>query len=106
MLARIFCKQPQCWTKRVMPNHLHIIWQIQPGHERDEVQRDFLKYTAQKIRLDLMDNNPELLKEFEVVASDRKYQFWERNTLSIDIYSRDTFIQKLNYIHRNPVHER
>ena len=23
---------------------------------------------------DLVDNNPELLKEFEVVASDRKYQ--------------------------------
>jgi hypothetical protein len=30
----------------------------------------------------------------------------ERNTLSIDIFSRDTFLQKLNYIHRNPVHER
>ena len=52
-----------------------------------------------------MENNPELLKEFEVFASDRKYQFWERNTLSIDIYSRNTFIQKLNYIHRNPVHD-
>jgi putative transposase len=54
----------------------------------------------------LVENNPELLKEFEVVASDRKYQFWERNTLSIDIYSRGTFLQKLHYIHRNPVHER
>jgi putative transposase len=89
-----------------MPNHLHLIWQIQPSHKREEVQRDFLKYTAQKIRFDLVENNPELLKEFEVVASDRKYQFWERNTLSIDIYSRDTFLQKLNYIHRNPIHER
>jgi hypothetical protein len=33
-------------------------------------------------------------------------QVLERNTLSIDIYSRDTFIQKLNHIHRNPVYER
>lgn len=41
--------------------------------EREEVQRDFLKYTAQKARFDLLENNPELLKEFEVVASDRKY---------------------------------
>jgi putative transposase len=54
----------------------------------------------------LIENNPELLKEFEVAASDRKYQFWERNTLSIDIYSRYTFTQKLNYIHRNPIYER
>jgi len=26
----------------------------------EEVQRDFLKYTAQKIRFDLVDNNPEV----------------------------------------------
>jgi REP element-mobilizing transposase RayT len=99
-------KRVKVFSFVIMPNHLHIIWQIQPGHEREEVQRDFLKYTAQKIRFDLMDNNPELLKEFEVVATDRKYQFWERNTLSIDLYSRDTLIQKLQYTHRNPVHER
>lgn len=87
----------------IMPNHLHLIWQVQPGHEREEVQRDFLKYTAQKIRFDLMDGNPEGLKEFEVNKSDRKYQFWERNTLSTDLYKHQTFMQKLNYIHHNPM---
>ncbi len=90
----------------IMPNHLHLIWQIQPGHERTDVQRDFLKYTAQKIRFDLIDNNPELLNKFEVNARDRKYQFWERNTLSVDLYNHHTFIQKLDYIHYNPLHER
>ena len=89
-----------------MPNHLHLIWQIQPGHEREEVQRDFLKYTAQKIRFDLLENNSELLKEFEVVASDRKYQFWERNALSVEIWSEKVFLQKLKYIHANPVRAR
>ena len=29
----------------IMPNHLHLIWQMQPGHERKHVQRDFLKFT-------------------------------------------------------------
>jgi putative transposase len=58
-----------------MPNHIHLIWQIQPGHEREDVQRDFLKNTAQKTRFDLVDNNPEGLKEFEVAAPDLKYQF-------------------------------
>ena len=90
----------------IMPNHIHLIWQIQPGHEREDVQRDFLKYTAQKIRFELMDNNPEGLKEFEVTAPDRKYQFWERNALSVDLYNHLSFMQKLNYIHYNPVHER
>ena len=54
-----------------MPNHIHIIWQIQGGHKRENVQRDFLKFTAQKIKYDLKDNNQDLLKQFEVNAKDR-----------------------------------
>lgn len=57
---------------------------LPPRHERDEVQKDFLKYTAQKIGFDLVDNNPELVKEFKVNGGGRKHQFWERNTLSTD----------------------
>jgi hypothetical protein len=39
-------------------------------------------------------------------ALEETQRLWERNILSIDIFSRDRFLQKLNYIHRNPVHER
>lgn len=85
--------------------HIHIIWQIQGGHKRENVQRDFLKFTAQKIKYDLKDNNEVLLKEFAVNASDRQYQIWERNPLSIDIYNRKVFMEKLNYLHRNPTQE-
>ena len=90
----------------IMPNHIHTIWQIQGGHELENVQRDFLKFTAQSIKYDLKENNRELLTEFDVDAKDRRYQFWERNPLSVDIYSREVFLEKLNYIHRNPVQEK
>jgi REP element-mobilizing transposase RayT len=43
----------------IMPNHIHLIRQIQPGHKRENVQRDFLKYTAQKIKFDLLENDKE-----------------------------------------------
>jgi putative transposase len=56
-----------------MPNHLHLIWQIQLGHKRQNVQRDFLKFTAQQIRFDMQINHIEWLKEFAVNAKDRKY---------------------------------
>ena len=36
-------------------------------------------------------------------AKDRKYQFWERNPLSIDLFAKEIFIQKMEYIHYNPV---
>ena len=31
----------------IMPNHIHIIWEILAPHKTENIQRDFLKYTAQ-----------------------------------------------------------
>lgn len=87
----------------VLSNHIHLIWQMKPGHKREDVQRDFLKFTAQTFRFDLEKNDPEGLAHFEVNLKDRKYQFWKRNTLSVDLFSGAVFRQKLDYIHRNPV---
>jgi REP element-mobilizing transposase RayT len=87
----------------IMDNHIHIIWQLQAGRKRNDVQRDFLKYTAQLIKKDMMKHHPDELKEFLVNAKDRKYQFWERNPLSVEIWSEKVLLQKLKYIHENPV---
>ncbi len=87
----------------IMSNHIHLIWQIQPGHKRENVQRDFLKYTSQTIMRDLELNHPQVLKVFEVDAKDRKYQLWQRNPLSIDLWTKEVYIQKMEYIHNNPV---
>ncbi|MFL9483139.1 hypothetical protein ACI6Q2_10220 [Chitinophagaceae bacterium LWZ2-11] len=86
-----------------MNNHIHIVWQIQGGYKRENVQRDFLKFTAYNIKKDLEVNHPHVLKKFKVDAKDRSYQFWERNALSIDLYTHDVFIQKIKYIHENPI---
>lgn len=36
-------------------------------------------------------------------AKDRKYQFWERNPLSVELRNHPVFRQKLDYINWNPV---
>ena len=87
----------------IMPNHMHLIWQMQAGREREDVQRDFLKHTAQTIKEDMIINYPSALPGYLVNAKDRKYQFWERNALSVDIWSEKVLVQKLDYIHQNPV---
>lgn len=87
----------------IMPNHIHIVWQVRQGHLLKNVQRDFLKFTSQQIQKDLRTNHPGLHKEFEVNLKDRKYQIWKRKPLSIDLYSREVIEQKLDYIHHNPV---
>ena len=88
----------------IMPNHIHIIWQLQAGQQRENLQRDFLKYTAQVIKEDVLQNDPKELKNYLVNAKDRKFQFWERNALSIEIWSEKVFMEKINYMHQNPLH--
>ena len=48
-------------------------------------------------------NDDKLLDQLNVKAADRNYQVWERNALSVDLFTEEVFIQKLNYIHNNPV---
>jgi len=86
----------------IMPNHIHLIWQIQDKHIKQNVQQSFLKFTAQKMMFRLIDTGDTTLENYKVKASDREYQFWERNPLSIDLWSRPVFMQKLAYMHNNP----
>lgn len=37
----------------IMLNHIHVVWRIHEDRLREDVQRDFLKYTAQQIKFDL-----------------------------------------------------
>jgi REP element-mobilizing transposase RayT len=90
-------KRVQVNTFVIMSNHIHLIWQVQKGFEREDVQRDFLKFTSQTIKRDLKKNHPAVLAKFLFSAKDRKYQIWERNPLSVDLLTKEIFIQKMNY---------
>jgi putative transposase len=87
----------------IMDNHIHLIWQMMAGIKPEAVQRDFMKYTAQKIKQDLIKNHPAVLAHFKVDTKDREYQFWERNALSVELNTLEMLKQKLGYIHYNPV---
>jgi len=96
-------KRVRVFSFVIMSNHMHLIWQMLGDHQREDVQRDFLKYTSQQIIRYLSEHDPVLLKELEVNATDRKYQVWERNALNIPLWSDKVVWQKLAYIHDNPV---
>jgi putative transposase len=90
----------------IMRNHIHLIWQALNEHTPESIQHSLLSYTAKKFKLAIELNYPKSLAQFKVSAKDRKYQFWERNALGIELYNHRTFIQKLDYIHQNPVKAR
>ncbi|MBL7903330.1 MAG: transposase [Bacteroidia bacterium] len=87
----------------IMPNHIHLIWRMEEGHELHTVQRDLLKFTAQHIKYGLVAENHPLVEKLKVNAADRKIQIWERNGYSFPLKKQNTILQKLNYIHNNPL---
>ena len=87
----------------IMENHIHLIWSPTKLYSLKHSQLCFMKYTAQKIKRVLEADHPRLLAEFLVELKDRTYQFWQRNPLCVDLYNNDILIQKLNYIHNNPL---
>ena len=43
---------------------------------------------------------------YEVNAANKKHELWQRNSLSVQIYSKSVAKQKLQYIHFNPVSDK
>ncbi len=85
----------------LMSNHLHIVWQSKGNNEIKKIQNSFIKHTSKEFKKQL--EKEDKLKEYEVNKIDRKYNFWKRDSLNVELFSAAVFFHKLNYIHYNPV---
>lgn len=85
-----------------MPNHIHLLWKIRDGFLREKVQGAFFSFTAHAFKKYLVKNNIEELSNYLVNDADRTYQFWEREPMVKECWTKKFFRQKLNYIHFNP----
>jgi len=68
-----------------------------------EVQKQFLEGCSKSMKADLERFHPQVLEMFKSTQKDRRYHFWKRNPLSIELYNDKIFQQKIEYIHNNPV---
>ena len=90
----------------IMPNHIHVLWRISSTCLLPDVKRDFLKFCSQKIKFDLEKNHPQVLALFKSNRKERKYQFWQDRSYNTPLHNRDVVVQKLEYIHNNPLSEK
>ena len=75
----------------IMPTHVHIIWEQLQKNGKETPQGSFLKYTAHEFLKKLKaDGNSKL---YEVNAANKKHQIWQRDSLSVEIISRNFAIQ-------------
>ena len=87
----------------IMPNHIHLLWAKQDEWLNKNITQMFLKYTAQQIKFRLLDQNSPMLDKFKSTQADRAYHFWERRPFVATMNDREVLLQKLDYIHNNPV---
>ena len=94
----------------IMTNHMHLIMQSGTGHLSDLI-RDFKKWTSVTL-LDAVRHEPEsrrewMLHRFAWNAAGRStntnYQIWTHENHPMEVWSYQFFLQKLNYIHQNPL---
>lgn len=87
----------------IMPNHLHVVWEMKEPNGKERPYASFNKYTSHLIIDDLKLNHPAVLTHFKVEEKERKYRVWQRDALAILMHSKAMVEQKINYIHNNPL---
>lgn len=94
----------------IMPNHMHAIFQSPDGN-LSKIITSFKKYTGREIIL-AIQTVPEsraswMLKRFEFALPESNtnsaHKFWRTDNHAKEIYSQKFLLEKLNYIHNNPV---
>jgi len=90
----------------IMPNHLHVIWEMLCKNGKEMPYASFNKQTSHLIIKDLKANHPKVLPYFRVDEPEREFRVWKRDPLAIRMGYQKIVDQKLKYTHYNPLHER
>lgn len=89
----------------IMPNHVHVIWEMIDVNGKEMPYASFNKYTAHQFLDHLHKTNPELVKRYQEITPEREHRFWQRDALAIWLDSKPKAEQKIDYIHLNPLQE-
>lgn len=90
----------------IMPNHLHVIWELLKMNGKEMPHASFNKATGHLITKDLKINHIEALPYFKVEEKERAYRIWQRDPLAVVMDSKLKLEQKIDYIHNNPLQEK
>ncbi len=96
----------------IMNNHMHLVFRSVKGQKPELLLGDFKRFTSKAIVKAIMENPVQSRKEWMLVCFKRAgaessnvkgYQFWQHNNQPIELWSHKVTLQKINYVHNNPV---
>jgi len=96
----------------LMSNHVHLVFSRSGSHSHSDILRDLKKFTSKKM-IEAIQNNPEesrkewMMRLFSEAGkmnnNNKDYQFWQQDNHPIELFSPLVTIQKIDYVHNNPV---
>jgi putative transposase len=98
----------------IMSSHVHLIVRAAGEPTLSEILRDLKKYTARLILEEIKNGGYESRSEWmlhrfayrgNTNPGNRIHQFWQSDNHPIELYTLPVILQKLQYIHENPVKE-
>jgi len=97
----------------IMSNHIHLMVRAKEGYVLSHILRDFKKFTSKQITakiLEIGESRREwLLNKFAFeakrTARAKNYKVWRDDNHAICLEKSEWIIQRLNYIHQNPVRQ-
>jgi len=95
----------------LMPEHFHLLIKPEPVESTSGLMQELKKRTAQRTVSLLTENQGypwcrKMLSGLRLPAtvhSDSRYRVWERRFYPYGVYSEKKRLEKLNYMHNNPV---
>jgi REP element-mobilizing transposase RayT len=103
-----YCQQHKglkVWAWCIMSNHLHLIVSAEESSSLPEIIRDLKKYTSKKIIEAIQTHPREKRRDWmlDLFHTKSGYRFWIAEYMPKALFNNAIAIQKLNYIHLNPV---
>lgn len=89
----------------IMPNHLHMVWEMLEENGKEMPYASFNKFTSHQFLEILRTESNSILSVYKENDSERKHRFWQRDPLAVEMDSKIKVEQKLEYIHLNPMQE-
>lgn len=90
----------------IMPNHLHVLWEMIDTNGKEMPYTSFNKFTSHQFLDKLRKVSPEEIIGYKENDGERNHRFWKRDPLAICMDSKNKIEQKLDYIHLNPLQEK
>lgn len=97
----------------IMSNHIHLIARAKEGFNLSYIIRDFKKFTSTAITAKIIEIGEsrrdwlldKIAFETQRIGRAKYYKLWRDDNHAICLQKTEWIIQRLNYIHQNPVRQ-